>query len=47
MAQLGFLKGAIQDGVTNKQIRNKFHDVNLYFRDKFRYMDFDDDKSLL
>jgi enoyl-CoA hydratase/carnithine racemase len=32
MAQLGFLKGAISEGVTNSQIRQKFHEANLYFR---------------
>lgn len=32
MAQLGFLKGAVCDKVTNAEIRHKFHQTNLQFR---------------
>ena len=47
MAQLGFLRGTVCDGVTNSEIRKKFHLTNLQFREKYRYMDFDNDGSLL
>lgn len=47
MAQLGFLKGYIHNDVSNSDIRKKFHETNLSFRDKYRYMDYDEDNALL
>lgn len=47
MAQLGLLRGEIAEGVTNSSIRKKFHQANLYFRERFRYMDFDEEGSML
>lgn len=47
MAQLGFIKGGIRPGVKNSEIRIKLEEANLYFREKFRYLDFDDSKTLL
>ena len=47
MAQVGLLKGAVCPGVSNSDIRSKFHEANLFFREKFRYMDFDGEDALL
>jgi len=46
MAQLGFLRGAVCDKVTNADIRHKFHETNMQFRERFTYLDFDDEQSL-
>ena len=39
---MGFIKGYIHDDVSNGEIRKKFHESNMSFREKYRYMDFDE-----
>jgi len=46
MSSLGFIKGTISQDVNNAQIREKLCEANLYFREKFKYTDFDEDDTL-
>ena len=39
--QLGWIKGGVCNGVRNREIREHLVKANLYFRDNFKYTDFD------
>ena len=42
MSQLGLIKGNVFDNVSNGEVRQKIYESNLFFRNKFKYFDFDE-----
>jgi hypothetical protein len=44
MTQIGYIKGTVCNDVTNHEIRSKLEEANLYFREKFKYTDFDESR---
>lgn len=41
MTQLGYIRGAICEGVSNRDICERLEEVNLYFRERAHYTDHD------
>jgi hypothetical protein len=41
MSRLGYIKGFVKEGVSNKELRYQISRSNLYFRDPIRYNGFD------
>jgi hypothetical protein len=41
MSRLGYIKGFVKEGVTNKEMRYQISRSNLYFRDPLKYNNFD------